>query len=65
MRGEYRNTWHVLHFILTLFFLPYALVWILRIMLNNQHNAKVDRIKRDEEMRMMREALARGRNNGS
>jgi len=59
----YKNTWHILHLILTLLFWPWLLVWICCAMLNSQHNAKVDRIKRDEEMRMMREALTRGRNN--
>lgn len=61
----YKNTWHILHLILTLLFWPWLLVWICCAMLNNQHNAKVDRIKRDEEMRMMREALTRRQNNDS
>jgi len=62
---EYKNTWHILHLIITVLFPFWILVWICRTLLNNQHNAKVDRIKRDEEMRMMREALARRRNNDS
>lgn len=61
----YKNTWHILHLIITLLFWPWLLVWICCAMLNNQHNAKVDRIKRDEEMRMMREALTRRQNNDS
>ena len=59
----YKNTWHILHLIITVLFPFWILVWICRTLLNNQHNARVDRIKRDEEMRMMREALTRGRNN--
>lgn len=55
----YKNTWHILHLIITLIFFPWVLVWICCAMINSQHNARVDRFKRDEEMRMMREALAR------
>ena len=57
---EYKNTSHIMHLIFTLLFPLWILVWVCAAMLNHQHNAKVDRMKRDEEMRMMRQALARG-----
>lgn len=60
---KYRNTWHVLHFILTLLFLPWALVWILRIMMNSQYNASLDRYRAHEDMEKLRKAVE-GRKDG-
>lgn len=60
---KYRNTWHVLHFILTLIFLPWLLVWILRIMMNSQYNASLDRHRAHEDMEKLRKAVE-GRKDG-
>lgn len=63
MKGNYRKTWHILHFILTVLFLPYGLVWILRIMMNNQYNASLDRYRMHEDMEKLRKAVE-GRKDG-
>jgi hypothetical protein len=39
---EYRYTWHFVHLFLTLCFLPWLLVWVLRHVVNSAHNDRVD-----------------------
>ena len=42
MKSNYKETWHILHFILTLLFLPYGLLWLLFTLRNNAHNRRVE-----------------------
>lgn len=37
-----RNTWHILHFIATIIFIPWVFVWILCAVINHRHNKSVD-----------------------
>lgn len=38
MKSNYRKTWHILHFILTVLFLPYCIIWIICTLSNNAYN---------------------------
>lgn len=39
---NYKHTMHLLHFLLTLFFLPWGLVWLWRTLANSSHNREVE-----------------------
>jgi hypothetical protein len=48
---EYKETNHLLHFILTLFTGFWFLFWIYFGVSNHAHNARVDRLKYEQAMR--------------
>lgn len=39
---EHKHTWHILHGLLTLCFLPYGLIWFVIHQANCRHNDAVD-----------------------
>lgn len=41
----YKETAHFLHFILTLLFLPWVVVWVWRVLSNSQHNKMIERME--------------------
>lgn len=59
---EYKKTSHIFHFILTILFFPWAIVWVLCALRNHQHNAVVDRVKRDEEFAILQQVVYNGKN---
>ena len=42
MKSNYKETWHGLHFILTVLFFPWVVVWVARAAINNAHNRRVE-----------------------
>ncbi len=36
------NTWHTVHFIMTIIFIPWIVVWIGCAWVNNKHNKNID-----------------------
>lgn len=42
LNASRRNTWHILHFIVTVVFIPWVLVWIGCTVINTRHNKSVD-----------------------
>lgn len=46
----YKETAHFLHFILTLLFFPWVVVWVWRVLSNSQHNKMVERMENRQMM---------------
>ena len=42
MKSKYKETWHLLHFIITVLFPFWIVVWVARAAINNAHNRRVE-----------------------
>lgn len=42
MHYKRKSTWHILHLILTIIFLPWVLIWVFCTLSNNSHNRAMD-----------------------
>lgn len=42
MHYKRKNTWHILHLILTIIFLPWLLIWVFCTLTNNSHNRAME-----------------------
>lgn len=42
MQYKRKNTWHLLHLIITIFFWPWLLIWMFCTLSNNSHNRAME-----------------------
>lgn len=42
LQSEYRSTWHVVHFIASVLFIPWIVIWIMQGVSNTIHNNQID-----------------------
>lgn len=42
LQSHYRSTWHVVHFIVSVLFFPWIVVWIMQGVSNKLHNMEID-----------------------